>query len=245
MLRDAVVQIGSQRGAGLRAIAQLVATVLLCAGCAGCVELHALNPYYRRQWAEDERLMPSFHTHWKRIRAIRQQAHHMTPEDQATTARELTRLIQEDSNLVLRITAVQSLMVFPPELSRQGIYAAATSQDAELRAAACPGLRQLGDEQAIALLVNLFEQDTNVDVRAAALRAMDGLDHPLVYRALAAALDDNDPALQYRAMEALAHTTGRRYGHDVAAWKAYLRGENPPEPRPGSWVERLTEEVFR
>ncbi len=211
----------------------------------GCVELHALNPYYRQQWAEDERIMPSFYTHWRRIRAIPGELPRLSQEEQAVTARELTRLIREDSNTVLRIAAIQSLMAFPPELSRDGIYAAVSSNDPELKAAACPALRKLGDEQSLGLLVALFEQEENVDVRVAALRAMTGFEHPMVYRALARALDDSDPAIQYRATEVLARTTGRGFGHDVAAWKAFLRGENPQEPRPASFVDRIWRNVLR
>lgn len=211
----------------------------------GCVELNALNPYYRKQWAEDERIMPSFHTHWKRIRALETTAGHMPYEDQRRSASELTRLIKEDSNLVLRIAAVRSLSAFPPELAREGVLAALADKDAELRVAACEALRRIGDEEAIAVLASLVETDSHLDVRLAATRALGGLDHPAAWRALAAALDDRDPALQYRAMESLAQTSGRRYGYDVALWKAYLRGENPPPPPPPSIVERIRESVFR
>jgi HEAT repeat protein len=190
----------------------------------------ALNPIARRQWAEDERVMPSFFTHWQKIRAVERRAASMSAEEQAQTAAELTRLIREDSNIPLRLAAVKALSAFPPEVAREGIYAAAADENVELRLAACQALRRLGDNTSINLLASLAQSDPALDVRLTATRQLAGVSHPAAMQALEAALEDRDPALQYRAMESLAVTTGKRYGYQVALWRAYLRGEEPPEP---------------
>jgi hypothetical protein len=39
-------------------------------------------------------------------------------------------------------------------------------------------------------------------------------------------------------VQSLKSSTGYRYGDDIALWKAWMRGESPPEPSP-SIAERL------
>ena len=60
--------------------------------------------------------------------------------------------------------------------------------------------------------------------------------------ALAIALQDPSPALQYRAMESLKKVSGRDLGHDVVAWRNFIESAAPPSPTPRegpSLVERF------
>jgi len=217
-----------------RRVGQFAPWLLLIAGVsveAGCAEFAGLNPYYRQQWAEDDRILPSFHVHLAGIRKLESEAARMPPAEQRRTADELTRLIQEDKHVVLRTAAVRSLGAFPLELAKRGILLAAADPDARLRAEACTSLRKLGDAESIGLLVALVENDSELDVRIAATRALSGAQDPRAFQALGLALDDTDPALQYRAMQSLGESSGRAYGNNVALWKAWMRGENPEEPR--------------
>jgi HEAT repeat protein len=207
----------------------LLATLTVCAGCA---ELNWLNPISRKQWAEDERILPSFFTHLKRIRALESQAARLDPLEQQRVAAELTRLIHEDKNITLRAAAVRSLGAFPAELSLPGIQFAAADKHPELRVAACAALGKVGDSAAVDVLAALVEHDEEIDVRLAATRELASFSDPPSIRALGIALDDPNPALQFRAMQSLKVASGRQYGDDIAMWRSWIRGEEPLEPEP-------------
>ena len=208
------------------------AVIALIMATAGCAELNWLNPISRRQWAEDEKILPTYYTHLQRIRALESQAARMDAMEQQRVAQELTRLIQEDANVVLQVAAVRSLAAFPAELSLPGIQAAAADESAELRVAACEALGKLGGPAAIDLLAAIVEHDKSLDVRLAATRQLAAYSEPQSLKALGIALNDPNPALQYRAMQSLKTASGRNYGDDIAMWRSWIRGEEPAEPPP-------------
>jgi hypothetical protein len=203
---------------------------LWCGG--GCAEFSSLNPYYRRQWAEDERIAPTYHTFLEKVRGLGAQARSMDRLEQQRVSHELTVLIRDDKNTVLRMAAVRSLSAFPYELAETGLQLAVADPDAQLRIAACDALVRCGHPHAPVLLAGLVESDKALDVRLAATRQLAAYSDPLALRALGIALNDSDPALQYRAVQSLKKATGYRYGDDIALWRAWIRGESPPEPEP-------------
>ena len=75
----------------------------------------------------------------------------------------------------------------------------------------------------------------------AAARGLASYRGPAAERALAIALDDKDPALQYRAMQSLREISDRDYGNNAVAWREYLRGGNPAPPEGPSIVERIND----
>lgn len=210
----------------------------LLLGALGCAEFAGLNPVLRKQWREDEKILPSFHAHLKRVRALEAQAATMPREEQQRVSRELTRLIREDRNTLLRTAAVRSLSAFPQEMSREGIQVAATDKEPRLREVACAALGRLGDPASIGMLAALLQNDDDLDVRLAASQQLGYFSDPLAVQALGSALDDSNPALQFRAVQSLERASGRDYGRDLELWRAYVRGEEPPERAP-SYAERL------
>jgi HEAT repeat protein len=210
----------------------------LLLGVLGCAEFAGLNPVLRKQWREDEKILPSFHTHLKRVRGLEAQAAFMPREEQQRVSRELTRLIREDRNTLLRTAAVRSLSAFPQEMSREGVQVAATDQEPRLREVACAALGRLGDPSSVGMLAALLQNDDNLDVRLAASQQLGKFSDPLAVQALGSALDDSNPALQYRVVQSLERASGRDYGRDLELWRAYVRGEDPPERTP-TYAERL------
>ncbi len=75
-------------------------------------------------------------------------------------------------------------------------------------------------------------------MRLAAAEALGKINSPDSIKALAVALDDRDPALQYAGVQSLKAITGRDYGPDVQAWRQVASGGNPPPYTP-SVAERL------
>ena len=83
---------------------------------------------------------------------------------------------------------------------------------------------------------------TCVDVRLAAGRALGQLGGDDAVAALRPALDDPDPALQYRAMQSLREITGKDFGDNVVSWREYVRGEGAPAEI--SLVDRMKLQAF-
>ena len=232
----------SRRGTWPRSWIPLICGML--ALCAGCAELAGLNPYMRRQWKEDESVLPTYYTHLRRIRALEEQVASMPPEEQQRVAAELTRLIAEERNTQLRSAAVRSLSAFPRPLNQHGIHMAASDTDPRLREAACQALERQGDAEALRVLATLIEHDDNLDVRLAAARGLSSFRDPQAVAALGRALDDTNPAIQLRAIYALRDSTGRNYGENIELWRSYVRGENPAEPPASSLASQVQSWFF-
>ena len=119
------------------------------------------------------------------------------------------------------------------------IEAASEDDSADVRMTACEVLGRRGGPQAIRLLSKTVASDINADVRLAATRALGETGDPAAVAGLGVALEDGDPAMQYRAVLALKKVSKEDFGRDVGLWRQYVRGENPAPPQPTSLAERI------
>jgi HEAT repeat protein len=108
-----------------------------------------------------------------------------------------------------------------------------------VRVAACRALGQIPAPEAQAALLEALNSDTDIDVRLAAADALKNFPNRQTIDGLAVALDDRDPALQYRAMQTLSEVTGQSLGNSVAAWRQYVQGGNVTPGEPASVAQRL------
>lgn len=97
---------------------------------------------------------------------------------------------------------------------------------ARVRMAACEAWRKRGGPEAVSLLAARAAADTDLDVRLEALRELGSLEDEAAVPVLARALEDPDPAIQYRAVHALKQVSGRDLGDDVNAWRAWASDPN-------------------
>jgi HEAT repeat protein len=110
--------------------------------------------------------------------------------------------------------------------------------DERVRKAACDAWGGRGGPEAVTLLTHRYETDTDIDVRLRAVRMLGGVKDQAAIPALARALEDSDPAVQYRAVAALRQVSGRDLGDDVNRWRAWAAD-------PGSEPEWSVAETFR
>jgi HEAT repeat protein len=111
--------------------------------------------------------------------------------------------------------------------------------DADVRMIVCDLWGKRHDADAAQILAGVLSSDSDRDVRMTAARALGHMHDPAAVRALAPALDDTDPAMQYRAMVALRESTGADIGTDpgdVDHWRQYAKNGTMP---PTSWAQRL------
>ncbi len=103
--------------------------------------------------------------------------------------------------------------------------------DPEVRMEACAVWAKRGGPEAVSLLAARVTADTELDVRLRALRMLGELGDERAIPVLAKALEDPDPAMQYRAVAALKQVSGRDLGDDVNKWREWAAD---PEGSP-SW----------
>jgi len=95
-----------------------------------------------------------------------------------------------------------------------------------VRMAACEAWRKRGGPEAVKLLAARVDADSDIDVRLRALRELGELGDESAVPALARALEDPNPAVQFRAVSALKEVSGRDLGDDVNAWRAWAADPN-------------------
>lgn len=105
--------------------------------------------------------------------------------------------------------------------------------DARVRMAACEAWRSRGGPEAVSLLSARSQADSEIDVRLKALRELGQLGDEAAIPALARALEDPDPAVQYRAVGALKQVSGRDLGDDVNQWRTWAAD---PDAKGTEWT---------
>lgn len=229
--------------ARLSSIGMLLVGSLLpfASGCAdGFVpELRSFNPWVREQWADDEKYGPTYHQRIAELERVRAQAPSLSPADQQRLSQDIAEVYAIEKSAAMRAELLKSIAEFPTPVAFTTLESAATDNDAEVRQAAARGLSRQKNPQAITLLTQLVSGDGDGDVRKEAARSLGSFKQPEAAKALALALDENDPAIQKIAMDSLRSTTGKDYGNRVGAWREYLGGGNPPPPDPPTLAERV------
>jgi HEAT repeat protein len=212
------------------------------AGCAdGFVpELRTLNPWVRKQWAEDELYGPTFHRKVSDLAALRSSAPSLSPADKERIAQELAGRLKDEPSAAMRMELVRALGELPTGTSQAAIAAMLTDENTQVRTVACTSLGRHPTPEGMQALGAAVAGDAELDVRIAAARELGRFRDPAAAPLLRAALDDHDAALQGVAMESLRGITGRaEYANSVPAWREYLDGGNPTPPTPPSLAETI------
>jgi hypothetical protein len=208
------------------------------AGLVGCADgpmpyCMSLNPSMRRQWKVDEIYKPTLHRQLAEVEALRGNAASMSVEQQRHWCGELKYILQSHSNPVLRAACVDALAEFTVPESNEVLSLAMKDADSAVRTAACRAWGKRGGKEALELLAASLGSDSDKDVRIAAARELRRFSDRVAYEALGLALQDDDPALQYRAVASLKEATGKDYGNNLQAWQQFAEGKDPgPEYTP-------------
>lgn len=190
---------------------------LLVPGCAGW------RPW--RDRAKEARLAEKYGaTANQRIETLRADAATAkkgSGGDQVTFTRELMRQVLEEHDPRVRTEMVTLAAGFDTPAAVAICKGALQDPDERVRTAACEVWGTRGGAEAVQLLAQRFQSDDSLDVRLRALRMLGKLGDKDAIPVLARALEDPDPAVQYRAVAALKQVSGRDLGNDVNAWRAW------------------------
>jgi HEAT repeat protein len=220
-----------------------IASLLIGVAILGCTKgpfwrTGYLAPWARQQWADEERVAASFLTRRAEMQDLVQAAKRGSPSDQLGAAEQLAQVAQNDPIILVRAEAVRLLGELDHPTAHQALAQAAQDARSEIRLAAVHACAASQSPESVPVLQQVIGADTDIDIRLAATRALQHHRGPQVVQALGLALEDSDPALQIRAVEALRIVTGERLGDDISAWRQFVRSTAPrPDAEPPSQVD--------
>jgi HEAT repeat protein len=226
---------------GTRAHSSLVLLACLAAlalaGCAGSGSRS--GPPGLALFGKPQPSGPRIETAADRIKALGESAKRidgMPPDEQQRLAAELSQKLASEPEPLVRGHILRTLAVLDAPAAEPPMRAAMHDPDPDVRVACCDAWARRGGPQALDVLAEAVRSDADNDVRLAAARALGDLNDPQAVAALAPVLEDENPALQYRAVQSLKRVTGENFGNDVNAWRQYVQGERPQTP---SFATRL------
>jgi len=215
------------RAARLRAVLPclIVGAGLMLSGCAGW------SPWTSKEKSarNAELYGPTAN---QRIKTLQEQAKAARGESQQQVefTRELVGKVLAEHDARVRCEMVAVAAEFDTASSLAICKGALQDPDERVRMKACDIWRKRGGEEAVQLLANRYRTDRELDVRLRALRMLGELEDKSAIPVLAEALENPDPAVQYRAVAALKQVSGRDLGDDVNKWREWAADPNVKQP---------------
>ena len=169
----------------------------------------------------------------QRIADLKKLAAGAVPKDPAARERiasELAAAFPREPDPLIRAHMVAALGAYPGPAAIAALGEAAKDSDAGVRIAVCKALARQRAPEATTLLRQVFAADVDVDVRLTAARALGETRDPAAIPTLGAALEDRDPAMQYRAVGSLRKVAPQDLGNSVERWRQYVEGHQSGQP---------------
>ncbi len=207
--------------------------VVLSAGCANFPSIPLLG-------GEQPDIVPGVVPPGERLAELsklREEAGSASAEQRQRVAARLAEQIAQESDGSLRAEMVRTLAAYPSDQGKRILRHALHDADRQVRIAACEAWSRMRDPDTVRLLGEVLDADADIDVRLAAAKGLGETGDEAAAAALATALSDSDPAMQYRATLSLRQVTGKNLG-TVAAWRRHLNQAHTPESRPSAVAER-------
>lgn len=164
------------------------------------------------------------------LRKLSQGAPKLPAAEQERLSMDLAGALGREEDPLVRAQLLRTLAAFSTATAGAMLSAGMGDGDRDVRVACCEAWGRRGGAEAARVLSAAMSSDTDIDVRLAAARALGEVKDPQAVAALGLALEDADPAMQRRAVLSLGESTGRDFGHDVHAWREFVRGANPQPP---------------
>lgn len=209
--------------------ALVVAATTACLGCSSQPEWVKSLAFWQGTNDVDPRGTLAPKLQMEQLQELRETLPGLPPDQQAAKAMELSQRYRVETDPLLRAQVVRAISRCAHPAAGETLSAALHDSDRDVRRAACEGWGDHGGPQAPVLLGQAIRKDKSMDVRIEAARALGKLKDPEVVQMLAPALDDPDPALQYRAVQSLRQSTGKDFGDNVVSWREFANGGRPEE----------------
>ena len=201
---------------------------------AGCAELPSWVPFQGPRGDTVAGVVtPS--QKMKQLKLLQLDAPENGPEMKQQVVEYLSQTIRKEPDPLVRSEIIRTLGYYPLPGSTPVLKAALNDPDTDVRLAACEAWGKRGDSDAAELLAEVVQQDRNKEVRFAAARGLSHTRDPRAIQALGLLLDEDDIALQYRAVMALKEVTGQDLGNNAQKWSEFVKsGQAKPIGYPES-----------
>jgi HEAT repeat protein len=221
---------------GAFAKSPLLIGCLLAVTVAGCAN-RSWMPFH----TEPDRLdgVPSPSERVAKLQKLAENAKTTEPAQKQKIAEELAQEIKKEDDALIRAEIVRTLATYPSPAADAILRAAVNDPDVDVRVMACGVWGKRGDAEAAKLLGGVLTSDIDREVRLAAARALGQTHDPAAIASLGTALEDSDPAMQYRAVISLRSVSGRDFGNDVNLWREYVKNGSVKPAESGTLAERL------
>jgi hypothetical protein len=228
---------------GLRKRLSVIALVLGAAMLSGCAApksglLAQWNPFHKDDVYDERQYGPTIDERLAEIRHTGERAESMRPEERDQLAQQFGARLQHETSPSMKMELIRGLGKLQTPMADAALRMALSDPDPGIRRTAVEAWGTRRSEMAIEVLSQTLSSDTDLDVRMAAARALGNYSDRTAVESLGIALDDPNPALQYRAIESLRTATGKDYGGDVAAWRQVVKGIEPTNFEHPSIVQR-------
>jgi hypothetical protein len=144
-----------------------------------------------------------------------------SPQQQTEFTRGLAGRVLEEHDPRVRARIVETAAEFDTPAAAAVCRGCLEDPEPRVRMTACAAWGERGGPEAVKMLSARYHADRDLDVRLRALRELGNLGDGAAIPVLARALEDPDPAVQYRAVAALKKVSGRDLGDDVNKWRAW------------------------
>jgi HEAT repeat protein len=161
------------------------------------------------------------------IREMGPRSQDASDADQLAMCESLAAQIRTEPDPIVRRAIQETIAEFRQPLAAAVLVAGLNDEDRDVRTACCRMLGRRKDAEAVEPLGRIVATEADAEVRMAAIAALGEFKTPASVQALAAAVNDRDPALQYAGVLALEKASGQELGHDVEAWRQYVRQSAP------------------
>jgi HEAT repeat protein len=148
---------------------------------------------------------------------------------QLDLCRQLATQIRTEPDPIVRRTIQEAMGEFDTQLAQAVLEAGLNDDNLDVQVTCCRILGERGKRSAIQGLSRVINTATDDEARLAAVDALGQIDAPESIAAIALALKDNDPALQYAGVQAMQNISTEDLGNDVHAWREYARTQAPDD----------------
>jgi hypothetical protein len=215
------------RGQGLCGLVPLAMSLICLAGCASWM------PWRNAQADKDrEQYGPTADERIKSLAVDTKAARSGSAAEQAAFTRRLVTEMLDEHDPRVRCRILDAAAEFDTPEALAICRGALQDPDDRVRMAACSAWGRRGGPEAIELLAARYQNDPDLDVRLRAIRGLGDLEDEAAVPVLAKALEDSDPAIQYRAVTSLKRCSGRDLGNDVNRWREWAAD---PEGSSAGW----------
>ena len=204
---------------GWNATAWLVVAAA-CFPLAGCRTWKKLTAS-EKSIAEERKYGPTADQRIEELAADAKKAKAGSHADQVEFTQKLAAEVLDEHDPRVRCVILDTVADFETPAAGAICAGALEDPDERVRMAACTAWRKRGGSEAVEHLATRYRTDREIDVRLRALRELGELGDKEAVPVLAKALEDGDPAVQYRAVGALKKVSGRDLGDDVNKWREW------------------------